>query len=60
MIRLKYARVDVVKVRVMNDRERQFKTVFDCVRIILKQEGPMAFYKGFSMCWARVHFTACV
>jgi len=46
--------VDVVKVRVMNDRELKFKSVFDCVRIMLRQEGPMAFYKGFSMCWARL------
>jgi hypothetical protein len=60
VIRLKYARVDVVKVRVMNDRERKFKSVFDCVRIMLRQEGPMAFYKGFSMCWARVHLITCV
>ncbi|KAI0303464.1 mitochondrial carrier [Multifurca ochricompacta] len=46
--------VDVVKVRVMNDKERRYKSVLDCVRTILRQEGPMAFYKGFSMCWARL------
>ena len=56
VIGLKCARVDVVKVRVMNDKERKFKSVLDCVRTMLRQEGPMAFYKGFSMCWARVHF----
>jgi len=46
--------VDVVKVRVMNDKERKFNSVLDCVRTMLRQEGPMAFYKGFSMCWARL------
>ncbi|KAH9174226.1 mitochondrial carrier [Lactarius sanguifluus] len=46
--------VDVVKVRVMNDKERKFGSVLDCVRTMLRQEGPMAFYKGFSMCWARL------
>ncbi|KAH9039005.1 mitochondrial carrier [Lactarius pseudohatsudake] len=36
--------VDVVKVRVMNDKERKFGSVLDCVRTMLRQEGPMAFY----------------
>ena len=45
---------DVVKVRVMNDKERQFKGISDCVRTFLRKEGPLAFYKGFGMCWARV------
>ncbi|KAH9014170.1 mitochondrial carrier domain-containing protein [Lactarius deliciosus] len=56
VIGLKHAHVDVVKVRVMNDKEHKFGNVLDCVRTMLRQEGPMAFYKGFSMCWARVHF----
>ncbi|KAI0262961.1 mitochondrial carrier [Gloeopeniophorella convolvens] len=46
--------VDVVKVRVMNDKERRYKSVLDCVRVMLRQEGPLAFYKGFGMCWARL------
>ncbi|TFY77956.1 hypothetical protein EWM64_g6055, partial [Hericium alpestre] len=46
--------VDVVKVRVMNDKERRFKGVGDCVRTIMVQEGPGAFFKGFGMCWARL------
>ncbi|KAI0050032.1 mitochondrial carrier [Auriscalpium vulgare] len=46
--------VDVVKVRVMNDKEGQFKGVSDCVRTIWTKEGPMAFFKGFGMCWARL------
>ncbi|KAH8976995.1 mitochondrial carrier domain-containing protein [Lactarius hatsudake] len=56
VIGLKHARVDVVKVRVMNDKEHKFGNVLDWVQTMLRQEGPMAFYKGFSMCWARVHF----
>ncbi|GJE96767.1 mitochondrial carrier [Phanerochaete sordida] len=46
--------VDVVKVRLMTDKNRELKGVFHGVRTILVNEGPMAFYKGFSMCWARL------
>lgn len=46
--------VDVVKVRLMNDKARQFTGVVDCIRDIISKEGPLAFYKGFGMCWARV------
>ncbi|EPQ54225.1 mitochondrial carrier [Gloeophyllum trabeum ATCC 11539] len=46
--------VDVVKVRVMNDKERRYKGVVDCVRSIMVNEGPLAFFKGFGMCWARL------
>ncbi|KAI0318336.1 mitochondrial carrier, partial [Amylostereum chailletii] len=46
--------VDVVKVRVMNDKERQYKGVSDCIKQMVAKEGPMAFYKGFGMCWARL------
>ncbi|KAH9832315.1 mitochondrial carrier [Rhodofomes roseus] len=46
--------VDVVKVRLMNDSEREFRGVSDCVRSIMTREGPLAFYKGFGMCWARL------
>ncbi|CCL99872.1 uncharacterized protein FIBRA_01897 [Fibroporia radiculosa] len=48
--------VDVVKVRLMNDKKREYLGVSDCVKIILKREGPLAFYKGFGMCWARRPF----
>lgn len=51
--------VDVIKVRVHSDKERRYKGVFDCVRIMLKNEGPLAFYKGFGMCWARVSLSQC-
>lgn len=40
----------------MNDKERQFKGVLDCVKTIMVKEGPLAFWKGFTMCWARVSF----
>lgn len=46
--------VDVVKVRLMTDKNRQLHGVMHCVKTILVNEGPMAFYKGFSMCWGRL------
>lgn len=46
--------VDVVKVRLMNDKAREFHGVSDCVRSITTREGLLAFYKGFGMCWARL------
>ncbi|CDO77620.1 hypothetical protein BN946_scf184946.g13 [Trametes cinnabarina] len=46
--------VDVVKVRLMNDKKHEYKGTFDCVRQILVKEGPFGFYKGFGMCWARL------
>lgn len=45
---------DVVKVRLMTDKHHEFKGAIDCARKVLLHEGPMAFYKGFSMCWGRV------
>lgn len=38
----------------MNDKERQYQGVSDCVKQMIQKEGPKAFYKGFGMCWARV------
>lgn len=38
----------------MNDKERQYKGVSDCVKQMIQKEGPRALYKGFGMCWARV------
>ncbi|PIL33920.1 transporter [Ganoderma sinense ZZ0214-1] len=46
--------VDVIKVRLMNDKNHQFKGAFDCVRQIMVNEGPFGFFKGFGMCWARL------
>ncbi|BGP37543.1 hypothetical protein JCM10450v2_001458 [Rhodotorula kratochvilovae] len=46
--------VDVVKVRVMNDRTGQYRGAIHCAALLLKNEGPLAFYKGFSMCFWRL------
>lgn len=46
--------LDVVKVRLMTDKHRQINGVVHCVKNILLHEGPLAFYKGFGMCWGRV------
>jgi len=46
--------VDVVKVRLMTDKHRQLHGVFDCIKQIMLHEGPLAFYKGFGMCWGRL------
>ncbi|RDX45638.1 mitochondrial carrier [Lentinus brumalis] len=46
--------VDVVKVRLMNDKTHQYKGAFDCVRQVMVNEGLFGFYKGFGMCWARL------
>lgn len=43
--------VDVIKVRVMQDRS---SNALSLVTSLLKNEGPMALYKGFGMCWARL------
>ena len=48
--------IDVVKVRLMTDKNRQLNGVFHCIKDILMHEGPLAFYKGFGMCWGRVRF----
>jgi hypothetical protein len=48
---------DVIKVRIHNDKERRYRGVVHCMRVTAR-EGPLAFYKGFGMCWARV--SACI
>ncbi|SOV08578.1 related to mitochondrial uncoupling protein 3 [Ustilago sp. UG-2017a] len=45
---------DTVKVRLMQDKSREFKTAFDCLANLVAHEGPFALYKGFGMCWARL------
>ncbi|CAL1707462.1 unnamed protein product [Somion occarium] len=45
--------VDVVKVRLMTDKNRQLNGVLDCIKKIIVNEGPLAFFKGFGMCWGR-------
>jgi len=39
--------VDVVKSRVMGDSTGQYKGVIDCFVKTMKNDGPLAFYKGF-------------
>ncbi|KAI0633818.1 mitochondrial carrier [Trametes polyzona] len=46
--------VDVVKVRLMNDKKHEYKGALDCIKQVLAREGPFGFYKGFGMCWARL------
>ncbi|CAE6529868.1 unnamed protein product [Rhizoctonia solani] len=46
--------VDVIKVRLMNDHERMYRGVSDCIIKTLRKEGPLAYYKGFGMCWIRL------
>ncbi|SPO19892.1 related to mitochondrial uncoupling protein 3 [Ustilago trichophora] len=45
---------DTVKVRLMQDKSRQYKNAFDCLGKLIANEGPLALYKGFGMCWARL------
>lgn len=37
---------DVVKVRLMQDKSRQFKNAMDCLGKLVANEGPLALYKG--------------
>ncbi|GAA6033287.1 hypothetical protein JCM8097_006670 [Rhodosporidiobolus ruineniae] len=46
--------VDVIKVRMMTDKTGQYSNAFHCAALLLKNEGPLSFMKGFSMCFARL------
>ncbi|POY72932.1 hypothetical protein BMF94_4008 [Rhodotorula taiwanensis] len=46
--------IDVVKVRMMTDSTGQYRSAMHCAALLLKNEGPLAFYKGFSMCFWRL------
>ncbi len=46
--------VDVIKTRVMQDKDRKYAGSMAVVGRLLREEGPLAFYKGFSMCWGRL------
>lgn len=48
------APIDTIKVRVMNDSSGQFKGSADCAYKLLRNEGPLALYKGFFGCWIRL------
>mmetsp|Transcript_71482 Transcript_71482/g.225760 ORF Transcript_71482/g.225760 Transcript_71482/m.225760 type:complete len:302 (+) Transcript_71482:93-998(+) len=39
--------VDVVKSRMMGDKDKAYKSMIDCFAKTMKNEGPLAFYKGF-------------
>ncbi|CEQ39223.1 SPOSA6832_00734 [Sporobolomyces salmonicolor] len=46
--------IDVVKVRLMSDKTSQYRNAVHCAAMLLKDEGPRAFYKGFTMCFLRL------
>lgn len=48
------APIDTVKVRVMNAPKGQNATAFSVIGDIVRNEGPLAFYKGFFGCWIRL------
>jgi hypothetical protein len=48
------APVDVIKVRLMNDSQKQYKNAVHALGLLLKNEGPTALYKGFFGCWIRL------
>ncbi|GAA5843812.1 hypothetical protein JCM5353_002512, partial [Sporobolomyces roseus] len=41
-------------VRIMSDKIGKYSNAFQCAALILKDEGPRAFYKGFTMCFLRL------
>ncbi|XP_071447232.1 dicarboxylate carrier UCP2-like [Hetaerina americana] len=46
--------IDVVKTRYMNSPKGQYKGATDCAIRMMVQEGPLAFYKGFTPSFARL------
>ncbi|XP_068844571.1 putative mitochondrial transporter UCP3 isoform X2 [Capricornis sumatraensis] len=46
--------VDVVKTRYMNSPPGQYHSPFDCMLKMVTQEGPTAFYKGFTPSFLRL------
>ncbi|GJN88142.1 hypothetical protein Rhopal_001098-T1 [Rhodotorula paludigena] len=46
--------IDVIKVRMMTDKTGQYRNALHCAALLLKNEGPLAYYKGFSMCFWRL------
>nr|CAD7266822.1 unnamed protein product [Timema shepardi] len=46
--------VDVVKTRYMNSTQGEYKGAVDCAVRMLVQEGPAAFYKGFTPSFCRL------
>jgi len=48
------APVDTIKVRLMNDSKKQYSNALHALGLLLRNEGPMALYKGFFGCWIRL------
>lgn len=48
------APVDVVKTRMMADARHEYKNSLHCVAKVFRQEGPLAFYRGFTMSFLRL------
>ncbi|UZJ55256.1 hypothetical protein CBS101457_004576 [Exobasidium rhododendri] len=46
--------VDVIKVRIMQDKSRALNGSLHSLAILLRNEGPLALYRGFAMCWLRL------
>ncbi|XP_044143101.1 mitochondrial uncoupling protein 2 [Bufo gargarizans] len=46
--------VDVVKTRYMNSAKGQYQSALNCALTMVRQEGPMAFYKGFMPSFLRL------
>jgi len=47
--------LDVIKTRIMNqDAKRPYKNPIECVTRTAREEGLMAFYKGFTANFARI------
>lgn len=46
--------VDVVKTRIMNQKDAAYKNAIDCGFKILASEGPFGFYKGFTPYFLRL------
>ena len=45
---------DLVKSRVMNDKQNLYTNAFDCFKKALKSEGVMGLFKGVNARWMRI------
>jgi len=46
--------IDVVKTKYMNSQQGMYAGVFSCAKLLLINEGPLAFYKGFLPSFTRL------
>jgi len=53
---------DIIRTRLMNQPhdEKLYNGFVDCFFKILKNEGPLGFYKGFIPIWSRFAPNACI